>query len=435
MKPSQFNIYVDSDDGTILFNSLTRAVLLLGDRCCTSTLLEIVSPADDNLRKMGFLVDDDIDELMLFKHWYRREKYASSKTKAIVLTTYKCNFRCRYCFQEAVFQGDGDMAVEGASRISQWLVGFTEFRKSSKLEVTFFGGEPLVNIRGVYALLDELRQRSSVPVSFHMVTNGSLLTPDVSQQLASAGLTSIQVSIDGPKEIHDQRRTYRGKSDSTYDDILDNLRYAAALFDKIYIAPVLDSQNASTVEQLLRLLSAEAFSEKVQVEYGLLSDTTARPEHFQRFQQTDPEAAKTLARSISLGNRYGFNSSWTLFDGICPREGDFEVIIDPTGNLYSCISGVGDPIFWMGQVGDDPLSTLQKHGMWKAFEPWEQNKPCYTCEYLPVCRGGCRHIALLRKGDARAPLCLREFIEPFLSAILKEYVKHQQRQGVDYAYH
>jgi len=57
-----------------------------------------------------------------------------------------------------------------------------------------------------------------------IITNGYLLTDSNARMLSSvAGVTTVQVTIDGTKDIHDKRRTLEG-GQGTYDVIMQNIK-------------------------------------------------------------------------------------------------------------------------------------------------------------------------------------------------------------------
>ncbi|MCM1236362.1 MAG: hypothetical protein NC124_11505 [Clostridium sp.] len=59
-----------------------------------------------------------------------------------------------------------------------------------------------------------------------MVTNGYFLTKDVAQKLAKLKVSSLQVTIDGPKHVHDKRRVLAG-GEGTFDKIIQKLFFGS----------------------------------------------------------------------------------------------------------------------------------------------------------------------------------------------------------------
>ena len=85
-----------------------------------------------------------------------------------VLTTLQCNFACDYCIQ-----GDhGDynkhaakMSLETAARVGDWTEQRLDALRPESYVLTFFGGEPLLNLPVMYYLAERhvagLRRRAA----------------------------------------------------------------------------------------------------------------------------------------------------------------------------------------------------------------------------------------------------------------------------------
>ncbi len=110
-------------------------------------------------------------------------------TRVYVEPTNACNLSCRTCIRHSWQDETGFMAMGTYSRLIEGL------RTVETVEsVSFWGfGEPLMHPRivAMVALAKELG------VKTQMITNALLLDAHMSEQLVSAGLDSIVVSIDG----------------------------------------------------------------------------------------------------------------------------------------------------------------------------------------------------------------------------------------------
>ncbi|MBW4428469.1 MAG: radical SAM protein [Nostoc desertorum CM1-VF14] len=139
----------------------------------------------------------------------------------IILPTEKCNFRCTYCYEEFAA---GRMNKETIIGIKALLE-----RRSADLKylnIDWFGGEPLVAKDVVLEISEyakalvyrypQLNYRGS------MTTNAYLLDYKTVSALANAGVREYQISLDGPREVHDKSRI-RADGRSTYDRIWTNL--------------------------------------------------------------------------------------------------------------------------------------------------------------------------------------------------------------------
>jgi len=170
----------------------------------------------------GILVPETWDELSLLET--RRARAHDPNVGSMSLTicpTVNCNFRCTYCYQHHV----GRLM---SADVQDRLIAFLNRQQPvvSSLFVTWFGGEPLLGFDVIQQLTPRLR--ALVPdaaYSAHIITNGSLLTRDISTRLVDLGVESAQVTLDGPRTRHNERRPLAG-GQSTFDRILEHLREA-----------------------------------------------------------------------------------------------------------------------------------------------------------------------------------------------------------------
>ncbi len=92
--------------------------------------------------------------------------------------------------------------------------------------LTFFGGEPLLNLPVLYYLPSACgtrRQARGVRMMVNIITNGLLLTPAVVDRLVPFGLNGVKVTLDGDHDTHNRMRPLRG-GQGTFDRIIENMR-------------------------------------------------------------------------------------------------------------------------------------------------------------------------------------------------------------------
>ncbi len=112
----------------------------------------------------------------------------------------RCNLRCRKCWFHGE-SGIGDryrsteMATEEVLRLIDQLAAY-------KPHLYFGGGEPLIRDD----LLGVLAHAKSKSLSTSLTTNGTLLDQRAIERIVSLKIDWLNVSIDGPEEVHDQLR-------------------------------------------------------------------------------------------------------------------------------------------------------------------------------------------------------------------------------------
>lgn len=129
----------------------------------------------------------------------RVRRPATHLAKLYVEPTSQCNLACRTCIRNVWDEPLGQMADATFARV---VAGLREF---SPPPAIFFGGfgEPLAHPR----IVEMVRQAKALGAWVELITNGTLLTEDLSRQLIAARLDGLWVSIDGatPESYADVR--------------------------------------------------------------------------------------------------------------------------------------------------------------------------------------------------------------------------------------
>ncbi len=123
----------------------------------------------------------------------------------IILPTEKCNLRCIYCYEG---HHGATMAPETARSIGR-LIEARVARGLERLEIQFFGGEPLVAWPVVASIVSQavsVARGNGVAFNGGMTTNATLLTTDRAHYLVERGFSFYQITLDGPQAVHDARR-------------------------------------------------------------------------------------------------------------------------------------------------------------------------------------------------------------------------------------
>lgn len=131
-----------------------------------------------------------------------------------------CNLHCAYCYFVSKKQVRTPFPIERFDHIIK------EFfcRTDADVTLVFHGGEPLMNEA---AWLDEAchiakrhAEENGRRVCFHLQTNGSLLDDEKLSVLIKHGFT-VNVSLDGPKDIHNMARGAYLPSRNAVDKLRD----------------------------------------------------------------------------------------------------------------------------------------------------------------------------------------------------------------------
>lgn len=176
-----------------------------------------------NLLKCGYLLPAEVDEKFLIKTNMMQGRYNKNLLSLTIAPTMACNFRCIYCFEKGHY---GNSLMDGETQIA--LMNFIKSHLDGvkNINVTWFGGEPLLGMSVIESLSEQiiaLCEEKELQYQAGIITNGYLLTPENAEKLKKYNVRYAQVTVDGPKEIHNERRpTVNGQG--TYDVIMNNLK-------------------------------------------------------------------------------------------------------------------------------------------------------------------------------------------------------------------
>ena len=457
MEPSLFNVRVplaDPDNGGDVFvmNTFTDAqvvvsadVAALLDRpeaAAGGTGTDEERAAVQTLAEHGFLVADRGDERRRLAAFFRDVREGSAELRVTILTTLQCNFACEYCFQ-----GDhGDynrtaakMTLDTAARVATWVEARMAATQAERVVITFFGGEPLLNLPAMYYLAERLwgtAQARGIPMLVNVITNGLLLTPEVVDRLEPYGLNGFKITLDGDRDTHNRMRPLRG-GQGTFDRIVANLRRIAGRC-QISIGGNFDESTVGSYPALIEYLAAQdfaphisriAFKPIIRSTGATTTPTTAGGKS--KFIGLVPVGAAgkplngTCMTSAGAGTtgacdschfaddqmsflreetkKAGFKTIDGVHMGPCEIHRQHAYTVGPGGDLYACPGFTGDRSMSTGHIDDRAGAMLS--AVARRFEQLAAWKECNDCAFIPVCAGGCSVAAHTELGDMNAPNC------------------------------
>lgn len=156
----------------------------------------------------------------VFEKKFIPQLLTNQNLELILFPTEQCNFRCTYCYEDFSIGKMHDDVVQGVKNLISKRI-----KELRNLKISWFGGEPLVAKDIVYSVSNyakELCDENSVNFIAGMTTNGFLLKYNTLIKLFDCGVKSFQISLDGPREMHNQTRLRIDKSGS-FDAIWENL--------------------------------------------------------------------------------------------------------------------------------------------------------------------------------------------------------------------
>lgn len=435
-KLSSYNVILKKiSDQWLIFNNLTNAMALL-----SADLYQLLFhskeeewnhnipiPALSRLIENGFLVDKAFHEIEYVKDYIYSKKEASCSAVVVIAPTTNCNMNCPYCFEAGVVD-----PRQMTSEIEDKVISFIKekYADRKELSVVWYGGEPLLCMPTInhisHQLIDYFHAKDS-SYAAGLVTNASLLSPSVADQLVQCQVKVMQVTLDGLEEAHDLRRKKKD-GNGTFRQIIHNLDYAKDLF-RISLRINVDKENIESVAKLLTWLQEEKSDWNNKVVPYVAPVTRVHEKMGYQKVFTRSEFGEVFEKKflIYFMNRKDTNTNLLksskeyFLDQCCALErkawrglhtfaltnpcGTAScnlLTIDPLGKLYKCWDTVGVKEHVIGDVFVGDYGN-EVSDMWSSYK---LHNKCLECNYLPVCMGGCTRECIVNQ----KPSCPQDFI-------------------------
>ncbi len=326
-----------------------------------------------------------------------------------------CNLSCSYCYKEDLATPDRGqkMAFETAAKSFELLLQESGERK--RVNLVFFGGEPLSNMTLIRAVVDHAERRAAEVgkvVDFSLTTNATLLTEYLVDYF-SAHRIGVTVSMDGPKALHDKnRKTVGGKG--TYDVVA---RKARMLLEHHRTRPV-----GARVTLTKGVTDVVAIHQHLKHDIGFFevgyAPVTAGDVEY--FNLTEDELAEVFQGMKALGRDYrdealagrnnGFANMHQLMTDLADGTrkalpcgaGLGMLAVDKDGGLNLCHRFTGSELPTFGDI--DAGIDKQSLGSFLEQAQDRSERPCATCRIRNICSGGCYHESYARYGDPMHPV-------------------------------
>ena len=181
-KLSDYNtIWKYSDDLYLAYNSLSGSVLTLSpniyEALITDKWKRISQKTIDSLVKSYILIPEDVESKDVFYFEMLNVRARKDRLGIFVVPSRLCNLACTYCMQNNLFENKSDSVItkDIIDKYYDWIFNKIMLWDSKRLDIIFYGGEPLTtDITVLQYLIDRFDQLPIKP-SYKMITNGTKL--------------------------------------------------------------------------------------------------------------------------------------------------------------------------------------------------------------------------------------------------------------------
>ena len=244
MKVSKFTIPFVRNNEYFLYNTQSLSLIRI-DKPCYNIIENSISNPNclDNLDSDAHallltkgMIDDNNDthskDFCIKMKYIKRLKSFGNRTLSLVIApTLACNFACPYCYEANLPLSI--MGGEVEDKIIDFINSFS--KRCSSLEICWEGGEPLLGIARIKSLLNKIKTKSLLPLTYHsIITNGYLFSEEIAHYFSNANLNFVQITIDGQEDTHNKSRILKDGGNS-YKRIISNIDMITQIIPKCLV--------------------------------------------------------------------------------------------------------------------------------------------------------------------------------------------------------
>lgn len=435
LKLSKYNYYFDTGDGrTGIFNTITGSVasfpstmfMINNDGNLKVELTEEENRLPELMYASGFVLDDTIDEKIFILNQFNARVlcYNSDYVSLSIIPTLRCNLACAYCYESA---GIDSRHLDMNDDVIQSVLSFISELKGSlnKLQINFYGGEPLLDKKRFIEILGRIHGLTSnhgVSLGIGLITNGYNFDREIVDFILGLDVKCyVQITLDGPKELHDKKRVLKNRH-GTFDTIIKNLKHLISVNDKnpfsINVRVNIGKNESGSFYDLCNYLKDEDIFDRINLYAASIFDESTLPcNDMEAPFGFDPQTYELNNHVARLkGSEAG--KAFQVLHGshdLCVLLMRNAFMIDPDGDLYKCYMDITDKSKIIGNVSQ--VFKLRSNA--KYVEMMTKTKldvpMCANCPALPLCITYCPRDTIVKNICHNYPEMIRQEIGAYLA--------------------
>lgn len=366
-------VKVPCEDGVLLCHTLTGELVLVGrEEDSESTTQQLI--------KSWFLVPEDFDECKRadeVRHIAKLLRTRSSgKSHFTILTTTDCNARCFYCYEMGIRRYPMTPAI--ARDVGEYIARVS---KGKKVNLSWFGGEPLLN-QEVMDIICRILREKGIAYSSILTSNAYYLDELTAEKAVKDWhIKSAQITLDGTEEKYNHTKAYVNRGEeSPYRRVLSNIASALKAGMEVNVRLNMDRANADDLFAVVEEL-AERFGATpgLHVHIALLRKVVGDIHAF----SSEAEAADYRDRLNNRLKELGYSLPSAFHPMIstnqCMADNDSCEVILPDGRIEKC-----EHLDEKEIVGDIYSENRDK----EIIESWKETvrfSNCADCALYPKC--------------------------------------------------
>lgn len=336
-----------------------------------------------SLYRLGLVVPNFYNEYDDFINGFLRNLQNNKTLCIMIVPTLECNFKCVYCYENGISR-DETIAIDNLVDSFRFLNNYIKEKEISYVNFVIYGGEPtLANLE----LLNEMTHQINkleCKYSSKIITNGFILNLNIITFLKNINVQTIQITLDGPKEIHDKLRMLNNNTGS-FTSIIHNIKLIVRekIVHNIILRINCSTYNINYIEELLNYLHDEfennlnMFSLSLGLlSFGLNENTNKIINDISISNNIDK-----YCELFKIAKKLGFNiSTKYCVSNLCMNKINGSIMIAPNNKFYKCMKAIGHSELQCDIKSIDEV-TIKK-------EMLDECKIKH-CQYIPYCYLGC----------------------------------------------
>lgn len=317
-----------------------------------------------------------------------------------------CNLRCEYCFyhdsaKNREITSYGIMSTETIENIVKKAFLYAE----QGLTIAFQGGEPTLAGLEFFEKYIEIQKKHNVknlPVNNAIQTNATLIDDNWAKFFKENNFL-VGVSLDGPKECHDNFR-YDINNKGSFNDVMRGIACLNKFKVDYNILCVVNSVTAKKIQSIYTFFKKNKFE---YLQFIPCIQPFGESETKMPFSLTSKDYTKFMCNLFDLWYRDIQAGTWIHMRDFenyvemllgyppesCGKSGicSMQYVIEADGGCYPCDFYVLDK-YKLGNLNDLSFAEIdQKRNEIKFVQESARVHPkCRECKYFRICRGGCK---------------------------------------------
>lgn len=360
----------------------------------------------DILIKRGYLttksIDEEINHVTKLADLLHRANSKLQKSFSFFIT-YNCNFRCPYCFENTISNcgKNWPQYVFDKNMVNKAFEAMFKIEPCQELHnknILLYGGEPfLKENKDIVKYIIE--KGKSLGYKFKAITNGYDID-SFEDILSSDTIYHLQITLDGDKEHHDNRRKHYLYNKS-FDKIISNIGFLLKKNIPISVRINIDNNNFKDLDTLISLFKELKYTDSKYFKYytsvlreyessinqdiKYLSMTDFADKHLNKY--GDNVISQDFGIYKKFCNYFKYKKKCELSSASCSAQyGSY--MFDPKGDIYTCLETVGKEEHIIGHYNKEEIEWTKSRDIW--FSRHTGNTPkCNKCKFSLLCGGSC----------------------------------------------